>query len=462
MGEKQVFTLLQVTSSIRKTIEQRYTQSYWVKAEMHKLNRFPSGHAFPELVQKEGEKIIAQINGTIWKQNLDRINKQFIQIVKEPLKDGISLLFLVKINFSETYGLSLQILDIDPSYSLGELQKQRDETLRKLLELGILNKNQHLNFPLLPKRIAIISADSSKGLSDFMEILNNSEEGFSFFSFLFPAYLQGDLAVNSIIGALEKVKQVKHFFDLVVIVRGGGAEVSMTCYNNFNLCKAIAEFPLPIMTGIGHSTNLTVAEMVCFRNAITPTKLAEYLIQIFREFDLKINNCQNQIVSISKNYLEATKNDFESCIRVFKNVSNATLLQANLQLRNLENLLVSGIMKCVVKHQNNLERYNSIFAYQIKANIRNHEQKLLDLNSQLNQKIHAKLDHSRLNLVLVENTIRNLDPQNVLKRGFSLTMFNGKTVNELNLPMEGDEITTITAQNIIKSVIREKNLKSED
>lgn len=462
MGEKQVFTLLQVTSSIRKTIEQRYTQSYWVKAEMHKLNRFPSGHAFPELVQKEGEKIIAQINGTIWKQNLDRINKQFIQIVKEPLKDGISLLFLVKINFSETYGLSLQILDIDPSYSLGELQKQRDETLRKLLELGILNKNQHLNFPLLPKRIAIISADSSKGLSDFMEILNNSEEGFSFFSFLFPAYLQGDLAVNSIIGALEKVKQVKHFFDLVVIVRGGGAEVSMTCYNNFNLCKAIAEFPLPIMTGIGHSTNLTVAEMVCFRNAITPTKLAEYLIQIFREFDLKINNCQSQIVSISKNYLEATKNDFESCIRVFKNVSNATLLQANLQLRNLENLLVSGIMKCVVKHQNNLERYNSIFAYQIKANIRNHEQKLLDLNSQLNQKIHAKLDHSRLNLVLVENTIRNLDPQNVLKRGFSLTMFNGKTVNELNLPMEGDEITTITAQNIIKSVIREKNLKSED
>lgn len=462
MGEKQVFTLLQVTSSIRKTIEQRYTQSYWVKAEMHKLNRFPSGHAFPELVQKEGEKIIAQINGTIWKQNLDRINKQFIQIVKEPLKDGISLLFLVKINFSETYGLSLQILDIDPSYSLGELQKQRDETLRKLLELGILNKNQHLNFPLLPKRIAIISADSSKGLSDFMEILNNSEEGFSFFSFLFPAYLQGDLAVNSIIGALEKVKQVKHFFDLVVIVRGGGAEVSMTCYNNFNLCKAIAEFPLPIMTGIGHSTNLTVAEMVCFRNAITPTKLAEYLIQIFREFDLKINNCQSQIVNISKNYLEATKNDFESCIRVFKNVSNATLLQANLQLRNLENLLVSGIMKCIVKHQNNLERYNSIFAYQIKANIRNHEQKLLDLNSQLNQKIHAKLDHSRLNLVLVENTIRNLDPQNVLKRGFSLTMFNGKTVNELNLPMEGDEITTITAQNIIKSVIREKNLKSED
>ena len=119
-------------------------------------------------------------------------------------------------------------------------------------------------------------------------------------------------------------------------------------------------------------------------------------------------------------------------------------------------------MKCVVKHQNNLERYNSIFAYQIKATLRNHEQKLLDLNSQLNQKIHAKLDHSRVNLVLVENTVRNLDPQNVLKRGFSLTMFNGKTVNELNLPMEGDEITTITAQNILKSVIREKKLKSDD
>ena len=462
MGDKQIFTLSQVTSSIRKTIEQRYTQSYWVKAEMHKLNRFPSGHAFPELVQKEGEKIIAQVNGIIWKQNLDRINTLFIQTVKEPLKDGVSLLLLVKINYSETYGLSLQILDIDPSFSLGELQKQRDETLRKLQELGILNQNQQCEFPLLPKRIAVISADSSKGLSDFMEILNFNEEGYSFFTFLFPAYLQGDMAVSSIIQALNKILKVQQFFDLVVIVRGGGAEVSMTCYNNFELCKAIAEFPLPVMTGIGHSTNLTVAEMICYRNAITPTKLAEYLVQIFREFDQNIKNHENKILSFSKNYLLVLKNEFEACLRLFKNVSSATLLQSNLKLRNQENLLLNATNKCVLKHQSNLEKFNSSFAYHVKYALSIHEKNLFDIHSQLNQKIKVKLDYSRMNLNLLENTVRNLDPQNVLKRGFSLTMFNGKTINELNLPIVGDEITTITAQNILKSTVQENVLKSED
>ena len=233
MSEKQVFTLRQVVRSIKKTLEDRYTQNYWVKAEMHKLNRYPSGHAFPELVEKIDDKIVAQITGTIWKQQLERINTKFIEVVKEPLKEGTTLLLLVKINYSETFGLGLQILDIDPSFSLGELQKQREETLRKLEKEGLLNLNQKLYFPLLPKRVAIISADSSKGLSDFMEILKENEKSYFIFTHLFNAYVQGDVAVQSIISALSKIKKVKDHFDLVIIVRGGGAEVGMTCYNNY-------------------------------------------------------------------------------------------------------------------------------------------------------------------------------------------------------------------------------------
>ena len=277
-SERQIFTLKQVVSSIRKTIEERYKQLYWVKAEMHKLNLYPSGHAFPELVQKEDDKIVAQIGGAIWKQNFQRINKQFVDVVKEPLKEGTNLLLQVKITYSETFGLSLQILDIDPSFTLGELQREREETLKRLQKEGILNANQRLSFPLLPQRIAIVSADTSKGLSDFMKVLDNNPWGYRFFSMLFPAYLQGDVAVASIVEQLKKIEKVKHHFDVVVIVRGGGAEVGMSCYNHYELCKAIATFPLPVLSGIGHSTNLTVAEMVAFRNAITPTELADFLI----------------------------------------------------------------------------------------------------------------------------------------------------------------------------------------
>ncbi len=240
MSERQIFTLKQVVSSIKKTIEDRYQSPYWVKAEMHKLNLYPSGHAFPELVQKEGDKIVAKINGTIWKTQFNQINRRFIEVVKEPLDEGKNLLLFVKIVFNESYGLSLQIIDIDPSFSLGELQKERDESIKKLHELGILNKNQNLPFPLLPKRIAIISAESSKGLSDFMQMLAESSHKYILETHLFPAYLQGDVAVNSIVQVLTKIKKVQHHFDVVLIIRGGGGEVGLSCYNNFELCKSIA------------------------------------------------------------------------------------------------------------------------------------------------------------------------------------------------------------------------------
>ncbi len=455
MSEKQIFTLQQVASSIRKTIEQRYNQSYWVKAEMHKLNRFPSGHAFPELVQKEGDKIIAQLSGTIWKKQLERINQRFISVVKEPIKDGMSLLLLVKINFSETYGLSLQILDIDPSFSLGELQRQRDETLKKLAALGILNQNQLRDFPLIPKRIAVISADSSKGLSDFMEVLDTNENGYKFFTHLFPAYLQGDAAVDSIIQTLHKIERVKHHFDIVVIVRGGGAEVSMTCYNHFDLCKTIAEFPLPILTGIGHSTNLTVAEMISFRNAITPTKLAEFLIQTYREFDQHIKDLQSKLFSLSKNNLQVSRNDFDALIRLFKSISSSTLDQNEAHLMNEQNRLERSIQYRIEKHRTFLSQFRLNFGYIAKNNLNLQESKLKEAKNNLEQKILTLFERSKNELRISENKVEMLDPMQVLKRGFSITTFGGKTIKETNFPKKGDLIQTTTAFGKLDSKVEE-------
>ena len=462
MSEKQIFTLQQVANSIRKTIEQRYTQTYWVKAEMHKLNRFPSGHAFPELVQKEGEKIIAQLNGTIWKLQLERINQRFISVVKEPIKDGISLLLLVKINFSETYGLSLQILDIDPSFSLGELQRQRDETLKKLASLGILNQNQLRDFPLIPKRIAVISADSSKGLSDFMDVLNRNENGYQFFTYLFPAYLQGDVAVDSIIGALKKIEKIKAYFDIVVIVRGGGAEVSMTCYNHFELCQEIAEFPLPVLTGIGHSTNLTVAEMISFRNAITPTKLAEFLIQTYREFDQQIKDLQTQLFSISRNNLHLASSKFESILRLFKNVANSFVEQANIQLENQTNRIQRATIQNIEKKQIQLNQIQVSFGYLAKNNLSKQESLLKEQLFQLKQEIKRKTEDTLKEINYIENTVKMLDPMQVLKRGFSMTTHKGRTIGEANFPQNGSKIQTITSLGTIESLVEKSALKNEN
>ena len=339
----KIFTLKQVVSSIRKTLEDRYQQLYWVKAEMHKLNRFPSGHCFPELLQKEEGKIVAQISGSIWKHNFERINRQFIQTVKEPLKEDTTLLLQVKISFHETYGLSLQILDIDPSYTLGELQKERQETLKKLNEQGLLDKNQQLPFPLLPKRIAIISAESSKGLSDFMQVIEQNEWNYNFFHMLFPAYLQGDNAASSIIHQLERIERVKEHFDAVVIVRGGGGEVGLSCYNNFLLCKAIAQFPIPILTGIGHSTNLTVAEMVSYRNAITPTELGDFLIQLFHEFSVPVQDAFRKIKRSALAQLSETKISLTGSLRLFKQVGGQAVMKERHSLLTTSRKFKSGV-----------------------------------------------------------------------------------------------------------------------
>ena len=444
MSEKQVFTLQQVVRSIKKTLEDRYTQNYWVKAEMHKLNKYPSGHAFPELVQKDDNKIVAQITGTIWKQQLERINTKFIEVVKEPLKEGTTLLLLVKINYSETFGLGLQILDIDPSYSLGELQKQREETLRKLAKEGLLNLNQKLHFPLLPKRVAIISADSSKGLSDFLQVLQENEKSYFIFTHLFNAYLQGDVAVQSIISALKKIKRVKDHFDIVIIVRGGGAEVGMTCYNNYDLCKAIAEFPLPVLTGIGHSTNLNVAEMVSFRNEITPTKLAEFLLQTFREFEQETKRLNREMIAHSLQLIDKTKQDFNGQVRVFKHASlrftdslKNELNQQIIELKNTTRYFLKNENDAVLSLKND---YRIVTKEIITA-----ERNTLSL---ISKPIKGSLLHfferKESDLEQLEKTVNILNPSNVLQRGYSLTLLNGKILSAKNKPKKGDLIESKT------------------
>lgn len=444
MSEKQIFTLQQVVRSIKKTLEDRYTQNYWVKAEMHKLNRYPSGHAFPELVQKDDNKIVAQITGTIWKQQLERINTKFIEVVKEPLREGTTLLLLVKINYSETFGLGLQILDIDPSYSLGELQKQREETLRKLAKEGLLNLNQKLNFPLLPKRVAIISADSSKGLSDFLQVLQENEKSYFIFTHLFNAYLQGDVAVQSIISALKKIKRVKDYFDIVIIVRGGGAEVGMTCYNNYDLCKAIAEFPLPVLTGIGHSTNLNVAEMVSFRNEITPTKLAEFLLQTFREFEQETKRLNREMMAHSLQLIDKKKQDFNGQVRVFKHASlrftdllKNELNQQIIELKNTTRYFLKNENDAVLSLKND---YRIVTKEIITA-----ERNTLSL---ISKPIKGSLLHfferKESDLEQLEKTVNILNPSNVLQRGYSLTLLNGKILSAKNKPKKGDLIESKT------------------
>lgn len=449
----QIFTLLQVVSSIRKTLEERYQQLYWVKAEMHKLNRFASGHCFPELLQKENGKIVAQIRGTIWNHQFEQINQRFIQIVKEPLKEDTTLLLQVKVTFHESYGLSLLIMDIDPNYALGELQRERQETLQRLEKEGLINANQKLPFPLLPKRIAIISADSSKGLSDFMQVLNNNDWNYSFFTMLFPAYLQGDNAAGSIIGQLERIKKVKHHFDVVVIVRGGGGEVGLSCYNNFELCKAVAAFPIPVLTGIGHSTNLTVAEMIAFRNAITPTELGEFLIQAFHLFAVPLQDALRSIKFHTQSTLEEQKTALNNSSKLFKNGAKQLVYNHSQKLISQSREVSSAARLSLMNNRQKLGQFWQNTLRESSFIFQKENEKIKTQAARITTSSKTYFSEEKNRLENWQHVVQIMDPINVLKRGYSITTINGKTLKVGNKGQKGDEIEIKTANFNIKSSI---------
>ena len=476
--QRQIFTLKQVALSIKKTIEDRYHQMYWVKAEMHKLNLYPSGHCFPELLQKEDGKILAQMTASIWSHNYQRINKKFVEIVKEPLREDSTRLMQVKIVFHETYGLSLQILDIDPNYALGELQRERQETLLRLQKENLLNLNQSLPFPLLPKRIAIISADTSKGLSDFRKVVDTNHWNYTFFTVLFQAYLQGDIAVKSIQDQLRKIEKVKHHFDVVLIVRGGGGEVGLSCYNNFELCKSIATFPLPILTGIGHSTNLTVAEMVAYRNAITPTELGDFLIQSFHNFSVPVKDAIKTIRTYSKNTLELENKSLTSELKLFKNATTQRLNETKNHLVNASTSVRTNAKFSLAREKENVLNSQKLIKKSAKdvfsietssiASLIENVGKRIQFELKIKKgeveravEIFPKIIQNKLNsqkntLQQLEQSVKLMDPIQVLKRGYSITLIDGKTIKENTEIKPGKTIITKTYFGEIESQVVKK------
>jgi exodeoxyribonuclease VII large subunit len=437
INDKKVFSLLEVTQSIQKTIAERYTKSFWVKAEMNKLNHYShSGHCYPELVEKSDGRTIAQMKATLWKSDYLIINENFLRTLHEPLKDGIKILFCATIQFDPAHGLSLRILDIDPVFSLGELEREKQETLEKLRKEGIFDHNKKLSLPLLPQRIAIISVETSKGYADYLKVLEQNTWGYKFFNFLFPALLQGDRSVPSIIYQLNRIRKVIHHFDIVAIVRGGGGDVGLSSYNHYDLAREIALFPIPVFTGIGHSTNETVAEMISHRNAITPTELADFLLQRFHDFSVPLHAAEERIVDLTQRILTDEKSRFESVVRYFR----------------------SATAYSIQRHHHNVRNLSVQMIHQSRFLLGQKKQEAENQTDQLRKAINGTLSGNHLVLSNIEKHITILDPVNVLRRGYSITLLNGKSVQDVSQVKPGDTLTIIVANGQIESEIKKSKI----
>ena len=457
--DKKIFSLYQVTKSIQRTLSERYQSAFWVKAEMNKLNFYKhSGHCYPELVDKENGKVVALVNATLWKEDFHKANNAFLKLLGEPLKDGIKILFLAKITFDPAHGLSLRIVEIDPSFTLGDLEREKQETIKRLYDEGVYRKNKQLTLPLLPQRIAIISVETSKGFADFINVIDGNPWKYKFFHMLFPSLLQGEKAVDGILLQLDQIRKVLSHFDVVAIIRGGGGDVGLSCYNSYKLAKEIADFPLPVITGIGHATNETVAEMISHLNAITPTKLADYLIQRFHEFAVPVARHEEQIITKAKQLLSDRNVQLQSEVKWFRSSTEKMVTQNRSGIRFLTESLQRQSQFRFGNERNTLIQSSGQIQKEIPRLLAEKHLKVEQEATSLQKSSMTMFNQHQINIKNIETNVRIMSPENVLKRGYSITTKNGKSLTSSDEIEFGDVLTTKLYNGEIISVVQTNKL----
>jgi exodeoxyribonuclease VII large subunit len=462
--DRKVFTLAEVTRSIQRTIAERYTTAFWVKAEMNKLNHYShSGHCYPDLVEKKDGRVIAQLRASLWKDDYRRINKKFLEVLREPLKDGINILFSATIGFDPMHGLSLRIIDIDPVFSLGELEREKQESIAKLTQGGIFDQNKKTKLALLPKRIAVISVETSKGYSDYLNILDKNPWGYRFFNVLFPSLLQGEKAVTSILQQLRRIKKVIHHFDAVAIIRGGGGEVGLSAFNHYDLAQEVAQFPIPVFTGIGHSTNETVVEMVSFKNAITPSELADFLIQKFHDFAAPVHRAEEFISESALRLIRDEKSKLENTLRYFQSITHNRILR-NRHFLDATCKTLQQETKFQLKTEREKLAHCLTELRMLPKAMLGHQQALVqEQGDELNAASASLIRSAGQALTLLEKNVGMLDPINILRRGFTITVdASGKAVKDPKNLLPDDLIKTIFADGEVVSRVENGNQESHE
>jgi len=403
-------TLSQLNTMIGREMKNAFPAIYRVIAETSDV-RINNGHCYLELVEKNpnGSGLIAKARGYIWANTFAMLKPYFEQVTGRTFTSGLKILISVSVDFHPVYGYGLNICDIEPSYTLGDLQARRQAILRQLEEDGILTLNKELEMPDLPQRIAVISSATAAGYEDFRRHLTDNRQGFVFYPYLFPAVLQGDQTESSIISALDKVFQYKDLFDVVVIIRGGGATSDLAAFDSYELAANCAQFPLPVITGIGHERDDTVLDFVAFHRAKTPTAVADFLIEQTEETASALTDCQK---NIQQTTLEILDDNSES-------------------LRSKTSHLSLYVQDLLEEKRTELELLRLKIEVRALAMLSNHK-------SRISEK---------------ESFFRISSPEYILAKGYSITLKNGKAIKSAKELSPNDIIETVLAKGKVKSAV---------
>lgn len=411
---EEPFTLYSLNNMVRQAVSDGLPSRYWVTGELSEVREASNGHCYIELVQRDEvtQELVAKARGTIWSRIYSLLRPYFLEQTGEPFAAGLKVLLQVSVGFHELYGYTLDVCDIEPAYTVGDMARQRMLVIKRLTDEGVIDLNKELPFPLLPQRVAVISSATAAGYGDFCDQLASNRYGFVFYPHLFQSPMQGSGVEQGVISALDRIAADIDMWDVVVIIRGGGATSELSCFDTYDLANNCAQFPLPIITGIGHQRDESVLDMVAHTRAKTPTAAAELLIHAMLEQETYMTNMMHGVVQGVQLRMDAEQQRLQGLLGRLPMATTLYLQGEKMRLQTSLQTVFSSAQMLIKEQQHRLDVCNA--------------------------------------------ALEAASPERILSLGYSITRVNGRVVRSIDDVVPGDEVTTEVAGGEFTSTVKDK------
>ena len=436
-------SLYEMNNLVKEALKTCFPQRYWIHAELSEVHENPSGHCYLEFIEKtpRSGQIIAKARGMIWAATY-RLLKPYIETnTGQRFASGIKVLVEVSPTFHEQYGYSLTVHNINPEYTLGDLALQRKRIIAQLTAEGIIDMNRELTWPTTPQRIAVISSPTAAGYGDFCNQLQHNPHGYRFYTVLFPAVMQGEQAERSILNALSRVYEYADLFDTVVIIRGGGATSELSCFDSYLLAAHVAQFPLPVITGIGHERDDTVLDAVANTRVKTPTAAAEFLIGKAAEFTVSLQLLQKNILTLCSNRLQQERQQITAYQSDISRLIQQRITLDTLRLERLQQSLNLKIRNKIEAERSRITQLAVHIPAKSEKRLIEEKYRWKNIWQKIRNTTNLYIENAKRELENTERLIVASSPENILKRGYSVTLKNGKVVKSAQELATGDKLS---------------------
>lgn len=452
-GSTKAISLFELNAMVHAVVEQNLRRAYWITAELSEMRTASNGHCYLEFVQKDPHSgaLLAKARGMIWRTNYRLLSDSFFRATGRRLGVGINVMVEVNITFHELYGYSLNVINIDPTYTLGDLAQRRKEILQMLEDDGVIDLNKELPLPKVIQRVAVISSATAAGYGDFCKQLQQS--GLPFEVKLFPAVMQGDRVEPSVIAALDDIAAEEDRWDVVVIIRGGGAATDLNGFDSYLLASNVAQFPLPVLTGIGHERDDTILDVVAHTRFKTPTAVAAFLIESRENESHRLQELRARVARQVQLRMQQERHALDTLSHRISLAVTQNLNRRQMEFRSLAHRFDSASSHYMAVQQRWQLRLAARIELLVQQRLHQEKERLRPLPHRLESALKACLTAEHHRQDILSRSIRLAGPERILAMGFSITMKDGKVVSSPQTLKPGDRIVTRFAQGHVHSQV---------